>query len=246
MRIGARIAAIFMLLVVSLALYYLWRAARLPNRWPRRFLGAMAWLCGARVRFEGRAPQLRAILLANHASWLDILILAGTTGTAFVAHAGLAENGWLRWLCSLNDTVFVTRAQRGSVAEQVAQVRRALARDGLLTIFPEGTTGDGHTLLPFKSSLLSALDPAPPGLAVQPVRIDYGGASAAIAWVGDEPGLTNVFKVLARPGTFPVDLRFAEPFAPAAAGDRKAIAAEARRRIAALPGGAVCSGRDIV
>ena len=222
------------LLAGSLALYYAWRLLGFANPWPRRFLGGMAWLAGARVRTSGSVPKRGAILLANHLSWLDILIVAGSTGSAFVAHAGLAGNRLLKWLCDMNDTVFVTRSQRGSVAAQVDQVRRALAGDGLLTIFPEGTTGDGRALLPFKSSLLSALDPPPSGVGVQPVAIDYGPAATEIAWVGAEPGIANFFKILARAGTIPVTLRFAAPFAPAEAGNRKAIAAEARERIAAV------------
>jgi 1-acyl-sn-glycerol-3-phosphate acyltransferase len=227
------------LLAGSLALYCAWRLLGLPNPWPRRFLGAMVWLAGARVRTVGAVPRGGASVLANHLSWLDILVLAGATGSAFVAHAGLARNRLLKWLCDMNHTVFVTRSSRGSVAGQVDQVRAGLARGGLLTIFPEGTTGDGRGVLPFKSSLLSALDPPPPGIVVQPVAIDYGAAASEIAWVGAEPGIANFFKILARPGTFAVTLRFAAPFAPAEAGNRKAIAAEARARVAAVFSGGV-------
>jgi 1-acyl-sn-glycerol-3-phosphate acyltransferase len=244
-RIAARMAAVLVLLAGSLALYYLWRPLPRPNPWPRRFLGGMAWLAGARVRTRGALPPRGAIILANHVSWLDILILAGATGTAFVAHAGLAENRVLKWLCDMNDTVFVSRGQRSSVAGQVGQVRDALADEGLLTIFPEGTTGDGRTLLPFKSSLLSALEPAPRGVVVQPVWIDYRDVAAAIAW-GDEAGLANFYRILARSGTFAVNVHFAAPFAPADAGGRKAIAAEARRRIDGLRSAAVSPAAGIV
>ena len=74
-----------------------------------------------------------------------------------------------------------------------------------------------------------SLDPAPAGLTVQPVRIDYGAATAELAWVGDEPGIDHARRVLARPGRFTATLHFLEPFAPS--GDRKTIAAEARARI---------------
>jgi 1-acyl-sn-glycerol-3-phosphate acyltransferase len=234
LRVVWRVGAMLGLLAVCLVLYYAWRLTGLANPWPRRFLGAMARIAGARVRTIGVVPRGRAVILANHVSWLDILLLAGASGTAFVAHAGLAENRLLKWLCDMNDTVFVTRSRRGNVADQVDQVRAGMAGSGLLTIFPEGTTSDGETLLPFKSSLLSALDPPPPGVLVQPVWLDYGSSAAQIAWIGDEPGIANFFKILARRGTFPVTLIFAPPFAPAEVGGRKAIAAEARARIAAV------------
>ena len=100
-------------------------------------------------------------------------------------------------------------------------------------IFPEGTTGDGAALLPFKAPLLSALDPAPTRVRVQPVWIDYGEAMPAIAWLGDEPGLANVRRILARPGRIAATLHMLEPFDPGTIGNRKAIAAEARARIEA-------------
>ena len=78
------------------------------------------------------------------------------------------------------------------------------------------------------------LDPPPPGIRVQPVRVDYGAATAELAWVGDEAGQDHARRVLERGGTFVATLTCCAPFDPADFGDRKAIAAEARRRIEAL------------
>jgi 1-acyl-sn-glycerol-3-phosphate acyltransferase len=105
-----------------------------------------------------------------------------------------------------------------------------------VTIFPEGTTSDGTGLLPFKGSLLAVLEPPPPGVLVQPVHMDYGAATEAIAWVGDEPGQANALKVMARRGGFAVTLHFLDPFDPRDFPGRKGIAAEARRRIAEAMG----------
>ena len=82
----------------------------------------------------------------------------------------------------------------GSFPEEVPL---PMAERGALTLFPEGTTSDGTGLLPFKSSLLSALDPLPPGAVVQPVLLAYEDA-ARIAWVGEEHGLDNFKRILAR------------------------------------------------
>ena len=108
----------------------------------------MGRLAGLRVRTEG-VPRPGALFLANHVSWIDILALAGASRAIFVAHSGLTIHGGLKWLCDQNDTVFVTREKRGSVAGQVEQVRAALG-ERPVTIFPEGTTNDGTGLLPFK------------------------------------------------------------------------------------------------
>ena len=218
-------------LALALPCHTLWRLARRPSPWPRWLLGTVARASGARVRVVG-TPLPRAVMLANHLSWLDIPLLAGATGTTFVAKAELRRVPLVGWLCVLNQTIFVSREDRLGVAGQVERLRRSIAdARQSVTIFPESTTGDGAALLPFKAALLAALDPPPPGIVVQPVRIDYGEATRELAWSGDEPGTDHAARVLARPGHFVTTLHFMEPFDPADHPGRKAIAAEARRRI---------------
>ncbi|MCW1428015.1 lysophospholipid acyltransferase family protein [Novosphingobium sp. JCM 18896] len=221
---------------LCIVLYYLWRALRLANPWPRVFLGGIAWIAGVEVTLSGAQSQgrggLRGVfLLANHVSWIDIPAIAGATGSAFVAHDGLAAIGPLRWLCDMNDTVFVARHDRASVGRQVEQVREAIRDTGALTIFPEGTTSDGTDLLPFKSSLLSALDPIPVGIAVQPIWLDYGKETADIAWIGEEPGLDNFLRILARARPVMLTLHFLPPLTGEALTNRKTLAAAARDAI---------------
>ncbi len=196
---------------------------------PPLFLGLMGRMAGLRVRIEGH-PRAGALFLANHLSWLDILALAGTSRAIFVAHSGLAGHGALKWLCEQNDTVFITRDQRGSVAAQIEQIQAALG-DRPLTIFPEATTGDGLALLPFRSSLLSAAEPLAGEVPIQPVALDYRDA-AGIAWFGEERGLANMRRILARPGRIDLVIRFLEPLSGAALADRKTMTAAARDAIA--------------
>lgn len=231
LRLARRLALLALALAGYLVLHGAWRIVGKRSPWPRRFLARVGRIVGARVRVVGTPLPRDVVFIANHLSWIDILLLAGATGSAFVAKAELATAPLVGWLCTLNHTIFVERGNRMAIGEQIEQLRAALAADWPVTIFPEGTTGDGHTLLPFKAGLLGALDPPPPGIRVQPVRIDYGAATDDLAWVGDEPGQDHALRVLRRRGTFVATLRFAEPFAPQDAGDRKAIAARARTAI---------------
>lgn len=228
LRVTLRLSAMIALLVVCIPFFYLARWTVPRNPVPPYFLAGIGWLAGLRMTLHGKRVRRGAVLIANHVSWLDIPALAATTGSAFVGHDGLASMPVLKWLCAMNNTVFVARHERGSVHSQVEQVRAALSDSGALTIFPEGTTSDGTGLLPFKSSLLSAFEPMPVGIAVQPVLLDYGHEAADVAWIGEELGLDNFLRLLAR--RRPIDLTLV--FLPTLEGheltNRKTIAAAAR------------------
>lgn len=230
-RLGVRLAAMLALLLCCIPLYYLWKLSGVKNPWPQRFLAGIARIAGVRLKITGHRVSGGEFLLVNHVSWIDIPAIAAASGASFVGHDGLAAMPLLRWLCAMNGTVFIARHDRASVHRQVEQVRAAIQDTGALAVFPEGTTSDGTSLLPFKSALLSALDPLPDGVAVQPVLLDYGPEAAEIAWVGTEPGLTNFKRILARRSPVELTVRFLEPLAGEALTSRKAIAAAAREAI---------------
>jgi len=236
LRITIRVSAMAALLIVCLPLFGLCKALRLHNPFPRLFLAGVGWLAGIDVRLAGKPPGPGALLLANHVSWIDIPAIAAANGSAFVGHDGLASVPLLRRLCAMNDTVFIARHDRTSVSAQVAQVRAAIRDTGALTLFPEGTTSDGTGLLPFKSSLLSAVLPLPEGVVVVPVLLDYGAEAAALAWVGEEPGLANFCRILARARPVCLTVHFLPALTGEALKDRKTIAAAARAAIAGAMG----------
>lgn len=228
--VGVRLVLMLVLLIGCAPLHLVWRAVGAGRWWPRVFLAGVGSIAGLDVRIEGRRVK-GALLLANHVSWLDIPALSHASGTAFVAHDGLTAFPLLKWLCEMNDTVFIARHRRGSVAEQVEQIRAAMAETGCLTLFPEGTTSDGTGVATFKSSLLSALDPLPAGLAVQPVVLAYRDVPE-VSWVGEEHGLDNFKRILARLKPIRLTIRFLPPLEGAELADRKAVAQAAQAAIA--------------
>ncbi len=230
-RVWFRIARLALALLVHVPLHYLFRLVRLPSPWPRLFLASAARIAGAKVKRVGTPLKRDVFYVSNHLSWIDILALGGASGTAFVAKAEIGASPLVGWLASLNRTVYVKRENRMGVAEQINQLREALAETWAVTIFPEGTTTDGKSLLPFKTPMLRVLEPPPPGVMVQPVMLDYGAAGEDIAWIGQERGLNNAKRVLARKQRFRLRVHFLEPFDPRDFPGRKAIAAESRRRI---------------
>ncbi len=232
-RIAVRALGIIVILIPLVILHYIWRAGRLSSPWPRLFLGWTGWIAGARADKIGTHVRRDVVFISNHISWVDILVIAGASGSAFVAKAEIRDAPVVGWLSTLNRTVFVSREDRVGVAEQIERLREALIDTWSVTIFPEGTTDDGRSLLPFKSSLLKILEPAPPGVVVQPLLLDYGLIGPEIGWLGKESGANNALRVLARRGSFRVGIEFLAPFSPDEFVGRKAIATEARARIAA-------------
>jgi 1-acyl-sn-glycerol-3-phosphate acyltransferase len=232
LRGAARIAALVVVTLFCVLAHLTTQLIFKDSGWPRRFLGWVAAICGAVIELRGEPLQEDVLFVSNHSSWLDIPIIAGATGTAFVSNAGVAEWPLIGWLASLNNTVFVDRTDRAGVQAQIMIVRRALNSHQPVTVFPEGTTSNGRDLLPFKPSLLEVVTSTPREVRVQPLHIDYGSAQD-IAWIGTEPAARNARRVLTRPGRFTVRLNCLEPFDPAEIGDRKAVAAESRRRILA-------------
>lgn len=230
-RFWRRVGLLLLAVLTHVPMHYLWRLFRLSSPWPRWFLRRAGRIAGARVEVIGTPLRRDVFYVSNHLSWIDILASGGASGTAFVAKAEIGAAPVVGWLAGLNRTVYVKRENRMGVAEQINALRDALTENWAITVFPEGTTTDGKSLLPFKTPMLRVLEPPPPGVMVQPVLLDYGAVGEEIGWVGEEGGINNARRVLSRKGSFPLRIQYLDPFDPHDFPGRKAIAAESRRRI---------------
>ena len=198
------------------------------SRWPRYFLSQAASICGARVQLEGVPIRGHTLLLSNHVSWLDIVVLGGATGCAFVAKDELGHP-FLHWLADQNATVYVKRGHKKGAKDQAVAIAAALEGDRPIAIFPEGTTGAGTHLLPFRSALLESANFAAKDVAIRPVVLDYGSAAGEIGW-WHEPGQDNVLRLLGRRGVLPVTVRLLAPLDRGS--DRKQLTHAAQEAIA--------------
>src|SRR6266566_100125 len=124
------------------------RAAWLQNS-ARRLLRVF----GIETQVAGNIPS-SGLLVCNHLSYLDILVLAALAPCVFVAKQEVKHWPVFGWFAKLAGTVFVHREQRTQAGHTVKEIETALQTDSLVVLFPEGTSSDGHTVLPFKSSLL--------------------------------------------------------------------------------------------
>ena len=229
----------------ALAIRRRWRLARrLPFLWHR----LAAPLMGLRVHLRGRPAATRPLLLvSNHQSWADIVALGWVTELSFIAKAEV--RGWPGFglLARLQRTVFVAREARSRTGLQADAIAARLAEGDAMVLFAEGTTSDGNAVLPLKTALFGACQAAlkrsgAASVAVQPVAVAWTRAQGLplgrygrplAAWPGDVPLLPHLVAFL-REGAVDVEVSFGEPIAVTAASDRKRVAVEVRRRIAAL------------
>ena len=227
-----RIAGLVVLFAVGAPIHIATKLLLRRSRWPQRFLAAAAWIISARVKLDGAPVRAHTLLIANHTSWLDILVLGGATGCAFVSKAELGHP-FIHWLADQNATVYVKRADVRRAKDQAITIAQALEGEKPVALFPEGTTGPGTHLLPFRSTLLEAANYAARDVAIRPVAIDYGAAAAEVGW-WEEPGKDNVVRLLGRKGTLPVTVRVLAPLERGA--NRKQLTEQARNAIAATLG----------
>jgi 1-acyl-sn-glycerol-3-phosphate acyltransferase len=213
----------------------------LPGRgkivFPRLYHRTLCWLIGLRLNVVGRPSSRRPVLyLANHCSWLDILVLGATLEACFVSKEEVGRWPLVGTVARLGRTVFVSRA-RGRTGEEARELRARLAAGDSIILFPEGTSSDGSRVLPFRSSFLAVADAA---ATVQPVSLVYdrlGGLPACrrdrpiFAWFGDMDIATHFWRLARRSGARATVLLH-EPADPAAFPDRKALTAAAARVVA--------------
>ena len=124
------------------------RAAWLQNS-SRRVLRVLR----IETQFDGNIPS-SGLLVCNHLSYLDILVLAALAPCVFVAKQEVKYWPVFGWFAKLAGTVFVHRDRRAQAGRTVDEIETALQIGALVVLFPEGTSSDGQTVLPFKSSLL--------------------------------------------------------------------------------------------
>ena len=193
-------------------------------------------LLGMRYRTKGQVMRGGGAVVANHASWLDILTLNARKRIYFVSKSEVAEWPAIGRMARTVGTVFITRDARDAAAQRAIFEARLAAGHKLL-FFPEGTSTDGQRVLPFKSTLFAAFF-APElrdALHVQPVSVVYHAPAGADArfygWWGEMDFGAHMLKVLAAPRQGSVEVIYHAPLKVADFSDRKALARAAEQAV---------------
>lgn len=254
LRLGATIVVlgVFTVALLPLQVVALWRgwkiATELPMTWQR-----LAWrMIGMRVTVVGTPAAPPVLIAANHTSWLDVTVLGGIVKPlSFIAKSEVASWPVLGMLAKLQRTIFIDRTRRHDAGPVARKAGERVAKGEAVVLFPEGTTGDGNRVLPFRSALIGAAGVAAGDsvATVQPVAIVYVGVQGLpvgrsdrphIAWYGDMDFVDHFRRLVGR-GAMDVVVSFGEPIPFGPGSNRKKVAeqceAEVRRMVEAIRAG---------
>ena len=235
-RVIARLGGLAGAILVAL-LDYLFRCAfrrpeaRLAARalWLQRTSRRVLHLFGFETQMAGPVPS-RGLLISNHLSYLDVLVLSSLTPAVFVSKHDVKYWPVFGQFAVLAGTVFVDRARRFQVGQTNDEITTALNHGALVVLFPEGTSTNGQTLLPFKSSLLEpATHPAwPVAVGWLHYEIDDGDAGEEVCYWGDHTFFPHMLNLMSK-RRVRATVRFGQ--FPERVSDRKELAWRLRTEI---------------
>lgn len=248
-RAAVALVAVALVTLVLAPIHY----SALHLGFPRKTLVPMLWhrvamrATGTRVRVIGElASEKPLMLVCNHASWADIMVIGSTLPVSFIAKSEVAGWPFVGWLARMQRSVFVERDRKRSSGKQASDVSRRMSEGDAILLFAEGTTGDGNYVLPFKSTLFGAaklaLDDGFERVFIQPMTIAYTRYHglpmgrmhrALISWVGDTDLAPQIWKLL-QEGGIDVELRLGAPVPFDVKSNRKAIAAQTEEAVRSM------------
>ena len=207
------------------------REARV-QAWALQFLA----LWGIHLKVLGQ-PVVNgpALIVANHISWLDILVMHAARHCRFVSKSDIREWPLVGMLATGAGTLYIERTSRKDALRMVKDMAEAMKNGDVVAVFPEGTTSDGRELLPFHANLIQAAIAAE--APVQPVSLKFvdaatGQPSFAPCYIGDDTLVGSMRRTLSAPAIVAV-VHFGEPQA-ANGRDRRAWAHDLREDIIGL------------
>jgi 1-acyl-sn-glycerol-3-phosphate acyltransferase len=181
------------------------------ERWCREVLHIL----DIRVIVQGQRPsgRVRSVLfVANHISWMDILLLNACQRVRFVAKEEVRSWPLIGWIAARTGTVFLKRTSTHQLARVMKSTAASLRNGDCIALFPEGTTTDGSAVHAFHSGLFESAIEAK--AMIWPIGISYrrldGTLDADIAFLGSESLVSSILNVLSRPTTH-ARLSFSNP-----------------------------------
>jgi 1-acyl-sn-glycerol-3-phosphate acyltransferase len=232
--------SLFAFKVVITIFDYLFTAAWAPGKSKR--LARARWLhrnsrwhlktFGYSADISGEVPTC-GLLVSNHLSYLDILAISTATPAVFVSKADVRRWPLFGWLAKMGGTIFIERERRLHVGQVNEEIESALAAGALVVVFPEGTSSNGETILPFRASLLEPATRGGRNISVSWLHyeLEDGDALKEVCYWGDDTFFPHLLNLLGKKSVH-ATLRFAT--FNRATDDRKELAKQLRAAVLEL------------
>jgi lyso-ornithine lipid O-acyltransferase len=247
-KIAAKVAMLVPAFLIGLPAQWLSLKLAPPiSRWmPVYFHRYVLFVMGVKVtRIGAPEPGRPVLIVSNHLSWLDILVISSLFPVSFIAKSEVGEWPLFGTLARLQRSIFVERQRRGKTGEVNKRIASRLNDGDALVLFAEGTTSDGTRVLPFRSALIGAAQAAT-GVSgtnsyLQPLNIAYpriGGLPTGrvnhphLGWYGDMDLLPHLSDFLTLPNV-DCQVTLLPAHAVTARTDRKALTRQIEAEIRA-------------
>lgn len=242
----------FTLILIPIQYVAVRTGSTLQSSLPRWYHRQCCRILGFRVERRGRQSRTHPTLyVSNHSSYIDIMVLGSLLQASFIAKSEVASWPFFGWLAKLQRSVFVERRRHKSGEGRDEMTLRLQSGDDLL-LFPEGTSNDGNSVLPFKSALFAAANTEFDGhpITVQPVSVAYTRLDGVpmgrylrpfFAWYGDMELASHIWRAVGL-GWVTVVVDFHPPVTLAEFNSRKAMSDHCHRQVS-IGVAAALSGR---
>jgi len=189
------------------------------------------------VGVEDKFKNKNYLIVSNHMSYTDIMCFSAAHSAMFVSSVDMGQTPFLGMMAELGGSLFVERRHRGQIDRDLSSIANALKQGFDVVLYPEGTSTNGQTVLPFKKSLLMAAVEA--GVDILPMTIKYTEINGQafshenadkVCWYGDmsfAPHLLGLFQL----DSVKVQLEFLEPIKVTSDSTRQELAEKAYRSV---------------
>lgn len=213
----SRIVTHMLVGVMTASAVFPWASQPLKLRLTKWWCGHLLVAFNMRVTAHGHVPPpnqaiTSTMVVANHISWVDIHALNSIVPLRFIAKSEIKNWPIIGYLARKANVLFINREKRQDAARIMQVTSRSLMDGDNLCLFPEGTTTDGTTMMPFKSSIIQAAIHAK--ATIHPVAIRYpnpnGSANIGVAYAGETTMKESMLQILSQKNPV-VELHFLAP-----------------------------------
>jgi len=231
--------------LMPLQLLFVRTGSRFARTFPHWYHRQVCRIIGVRLHVDGEVAESQGVLIvSNHVSWLDITVLSAVAPVSFIAKREVSTWPFVKWLATLQRSVFVDRERRSQVGSKANEILERLQSGDHVVFFAEGTSSDGNVVVPFRTALFAAVKPpggAPmgAGVSVQTLALTYTRLHGLplgrrgrpqVAWYGDMDMASHAWKLLGL-GPLDANIRIGPPIPLDDFADRKALARYAETKV---------------